>query len=61
MIDILVQRYRSARAAKRFFRKLLKGQGCAPWKLVTDKLRNYGAARRDIMPSVDHNSAATAA
>jgi putative transposase len=60
VIDILVQRYRSARAAKRFFRKLLKGQGCAPWKLVTDKLRNYGAARRDIMPSVDHNTECSA-
>ncbi len=34
VIDILVQRYRNARAAKRFFRKLLKGQGSTPWQLV---------------------------
>ena len=54
-IDILVQRYRNARAAKRFFRKYLKGQGGTPWQLVTDKLRSYGAAHRTIMPSVDHN------
>ena len=56
MIEILVQRCRDARAAKRFFRKLLKGQGSNPWQLVTDKLRSYGAAHRDIMPSVDHNT-----
>jgi len=57
VIDILVQRYRNARAAERFFRKLLKGQGSTPWKLVTDKLRSYSAAHRNIMPSVDHNTA----
>ncbi len=57
MIDILVQRYRNARAAKRFFRKLLKGQGSTPWQLVTDKLKSYGAAHRSIMPSVNHTTA----
>jgi putative transposase len=56
VIDILVQRYRNARAAKRFFRKLLKGQGAAPWRLVTDKLRSYSAAHREIMPSVVHDT-----
>ena len=55
-IDILVQRYRNARAAKRFFRKLLKGQGSKPWQLVTDKLKSYGAAHRSLMPSVDHGT-----
>jgi len=56
VIDILVQRYRNARAAKRFFRKLLKEQGSKPWQLVTDKLRSYDAAHRNIMPSVNHNT-----
>jgi len=56
VIDILVQRYRNARAAKRFFLELLKGQGSRPWRLVTDKLGSYGAAHRNIMPSVDHNT-----
>jgi putative transposase len=56
VIDILVQRYRNTRAAKRFFRKLLKGQGSKPWRLVTDKLKSYGAAHRTIMPSVDHDT-----
>ena len=56
MIDILVQRYRNVRAAKRFFRKLLKGQGAPPWQLVTDKLRSYSAAHREVMQSVTHDT-----
>ena len=46
VIDILGQPRRDRRAAKRFFRKLLKGQGGEPRRLVTDKLRSYGAAHR---------------
>jgi putative transposase len=57
MIDVLVQRYRNARAAKRLFRKLLNGQGSEPWQLVTDKLKSYSAAHSVVMPSVDHNTA----
>ena len=56
LIDILVQRHRNARAATRFFRKLLKGQESTPWRLVTDKLRSYGAAHLNIMPSVNHDT-----
>ncbi len=56
VLDILVQRRRDARAAKRFFRKLLKGQGSPPWRLVTDKLRSYGVAHRAVMPSVIHST-----
>ena len=56
VIDILVQSRRDRRAAKRFFRKLLKGQGSPPWRLVTDKLRSYGAAHRTVMPSVVHST-----
>jgi putative transposase len=44
VIDILVQRYRNAREAKRFFRKLLNGEGSTPWQLVTDKLKSDGTA-----------------
>jgi putative transposase len=56
-IDILVQPRRDRRAAERFFRRLLKGQGCEPRRLVTDKLRSYRAARRNTMPSVVHDTA----
>jgi putative transposase len=56
VIDILVQPRRNRQAAKRFFRKLLKGQGSEPRRLVTDKLSSYGAAHRDVMPSVVHDT-----
>jgi putative transposase len=56
VIDILVQPRRDRRAAERFFRRLLKGQGCEPRRLVTDKLRSYSAARRTTMPSVVHDT-----
>jgi putative transposase len=56
VIGILVQARRGGRAARRFFRKLLKGQGCEPRRLVTDKLRSYGAAHRVVMPSVVHDT-----
>jgi putative transposase len=54
VIDILVQSRRNRRAAARFFRKLLKGQGREPRRLITDKLRSYSAAHRIVMPSVVH-------
>jgi putative transposase len=50
----VVQSRRNRRAAERFFRKLLKGQGSVPRRLITDKLHSYPAARRTIMPSVVH-------
>lgn len=56
VIDILVQPRRDRRAAKRFFRKLLKGQEGEPRRLVTDKLKSYGAAHRAVMPSVLHDT-----
>ena len=52
VLDILVQKRRDASAAKRFFRKLLKGLQYVPRQLVTDKLGSYGAARRELLPSV---------
>ena len=56
VIDILVQVRRDRHAAKRFFRKLLKGQGCEPRRLITDKLRSYSAAHGILMPSVVHSA-----
>ncbi|WP_043837833.1 DDE-type integrase/transposase/recombinase, partial [Muricoccus aerilatus] len=54
VLDILVQSRRSATAAKRFFRKLLKGLQYVPRVIVTDKLRSYAVAKREILPSVEH-------
>ena len=45
VLDILVQSRKDKRAAKRFFCKLLKGQGRTPIEMTTDKLRSYAAAR----------------
>lgn len=53
-IDILVQNRRNKKAAKIFFQKLLKGQCVSPRRMVTDKLKSYSAAQRDIMPAVVH-------
>ncbi|EJC75048.1 transposase [Rhizobium leguminosarum bv. trifolii WSM2012] len=56
VLDVLVQNRRNTKAAKRLMRKLLKGQGRSPRVMITDKLRSYGAAKRDIMPGVEHRS-----
>ena len=54
VLDALVQSRRDKKAARRLFRKLLKKQGRAPRVLITDKLRSYAAAKREIMPGVEH-------
>ncbi|WP_234800328.1 DDE-type integrase/transposase/recombinase, partial [Agrobacterium pusense] len=50
------QTRRDTKAAKRLLIRLLKKQGLAPKRIVTDKLRSYGAAKRDVMPTVEHRS-----
>jgi putative transposase len=55
-IDILVQKRKDKKAASRFFRKLLKGQQAAPIKIVTDKLKSYSAAKKELIPSVEHST-----
>jgi len=54
LLDILVQRRRDQKAAKKFFRKLLKGLTYVPRIIISDKLKSYGAATRAILPSVEH-------
>ena len=54
VLDVLVQSRRDKRAAKRLLRKLLKKQGRAPRVMITDKLASYGAAKGEVMPSVEH-------
>lgn len=56
VLDILVQNRRDTAAARRFFRRLLKTTRTVPRVVVTDKLRSYGAAHREVMPSVEHRS-----
>jgi putative transposase len=54
VLDVLVQSRRNALAAKRFFRKLLKGLQYVPRVIVTDKLGSYHVAHREVLPSVEH-------
>ena len=54
VLDVLVQKRRDKRAAKRLLRKLLKRQCRAPRVMVTDKLPSYGAAKEELMPGVEH-------
>ncbi len=54
VLDILVQPRRDKRAAVKFLRKLLKGLAYVPRVLITDKLASYGAAKRDVLPGVEH-------
>jgi putative transposase len=54
VLDILVQRRRDKHAAKKFFRKLLKGLTYVPRVIITDQLKSYEAAKREILPGVEH-------
>jgi putative transposase len=54
VLDVRVQSRRNAKAAKRFFRKLLRGLQYAPRVIVTDKLKSYAAAKREILPHTEH-------
>jgi putative transposase len=42
------------KAAKKFFRKLLKGLRYVPRVIITDKLKSYNAAKAAVMPSIEH-------
>jgi len=53
-LDIMLQSRKNKEAAKRFFRKLLKGLMYVPRVIITDKLPSYGAARKEILPGVEH-------
>jgi putative transposase len=56
VLDILVQGRRDATAAKRFFKRLLAGCRFKPRRTVTDGLRSYGAARREVLPEARHRT-----
>lgn len=56
VLDEIVQTRRNTKAAKRLLTRLLKKQGCTPRRIITDKLGSYSAARRQVMPSVEHRS-----
>ena len=57
VIDVFLQSRRDGAAAKRFFKRLLRGQGEEPREIVTDKLRSYVVAHRELIPGTIHNTA----
>jgi len=56
VIDVFLQKCRDGAAAKRFFKRLLKKHQGEPRKLVTDKLRSYGVAHRELIPDAIHDT-----
>ncbi len=56
IVDIFLQRRRDGKAAKRFFKRLLKNNRGEPRKIVTDKLRSYGVAHRELIPDTIHDT-----
>ncbi len=56
IVDVFLQLRRDGKAAKRFFKRLLKAHRMEPRKIVTDKLRSYGVAHRDLIPDTIHDT-----
>ncbi|MEO2181526.1 MAG: IS6 family transposase [bacterium] len=56
VVDVFLQAQRNARAAKRFFKRILRSHGGEPRKIVTDKLRSYGVAHRELIPETIHST-----
>ena len=56
ILDEIVQTRRDTKAAKRLLMRLLERQGCPPRRMITDKLGSCAAARRQIMPAIEHRS-----
>ena len=56
VVDVFLQKRRGGPAAKRFFKRLLKKHQDEPRKIVTDKLRSYGVAHRELIPDTTHDT-----
>ncbi|MFP3385012.1 IS6 family transposase [Tritonibacter sp. SIMBA_163] len=54
VLEAILQSRRNKRAAKRLLFKLMKRWGFMPRRIITDKLRSYGAAKREVAPGLDH-------
>ena len=51
-----LQAKRDGAAAKRFFKRLLRCHDSEPRKIVTDKLKSYGVAHRELIPEAVHST-----
>jgi putative transposase len=56
IVDVFLQKRRDSVAAKRFFKRLLNKHSGEPRKIVTDKLRSYDVAHRELIPESIHDN-----
>ncbi len=56
IVDVFLQRRRDGIAAKKFFKRLLKTHRQSPRTIVTDKLKSYGVAHRELIPETIHDT-----
>ena len=56
VVDVFLQKRRDGKAAKRFFNRILKRNQGEPRKIVTDKLRSYNVAHRELIPESIHDT-----
>ena len=56
VVDVYLQAKRDGAAANRFFKRLFRSHGGEPRKIVTDKLRSYGATHRELIPETIHST-----
>ena len=56
VVDVFLQNRRDGKAAVRFITRLLRVSGSEPRRIVTDKLRSYGMAHRELIPDIIHNT-----
>ena len=56
VIGVFIQSRRDGAAARRFFKRLLKVKRGKPRRIVTDKLRSYGVAHRELVPESIHDT-----
>mgnify|MGYP000500313558 CR=1 FL=1 len=56
MVNVFLQKRRDGKAAKRFFKRLLRKHKGEPRKIVTDKLKSYGVAHRELIPETIHDT-----
>ena len=56
VVDVFLQRRRDGKSSKCFFKRLLRASGNEPRRIVTDKLRSYGVAHRELIPDTIHDT-----
>jgi putative transposase len=56
VVDVFLQAKRDGATAKRFFKRLLRNHGGESRRIVTDKLRSYCVAHREVIPESIHDT-----